>query len=135
MLLGSTRAWVVHGADGIDELSTTGHTKVSECRDGAVSTFYVHPSDFGIAKAEREDLQGGDAATNAAILREIFAGEKGPRRDVVVLNAAVALFIGGKAASVAEGIARAAHAIDSGAVRATLDAMIVASHQTTGRLA
>ena len=71
LLLGSDRAWVVHGADGIDEMSTTGHTKVSECRNGAVSTFYVHPSDFGLPKAERTDLQGGDAAANAAILREV----------------------------------------------------------------
>ena len=67
LLLGSERAWVVHGADGIDEMSTTGHTKVSECRNGAVSTFYVHPSDFGMPKADRSDLKGGDAATNAAI--------------------------------------------------------------------
>ena len=76
-MLGSDRAWVVHGADGIDEMSTTGHTKVSECRNGAVSTFYVHPSDFGLPKAERKDLQGGDAAANAAILRDVFAGEQG----------------------------------------------------------
>src|SRR5918996_1461147 len=80
LLLGSDRAWVVHGADGIDEMSTTGHTKVSECRNGAVSTFYVHPSDFGIAKADRQDLQGGDATVNAAILREVLTATKGPRR-------------------------------------------------------
>ena len=103
LLLGSDRAWVVHGADGIDEMSTTGHTKVSECRNGAVSTFYVHPSDFGLPKAERKDLQGGDAATNAAILREVLAGSKGPRRDVVLLNAGASLFVGGKAPSVREG--------------------------------
>src|ERR671918_521668 len=69
LLLGSTRAWVVHGADGIDEISTTGYTKVSECRDGAVHTFYVHPADFGFRKAAPEDLKGGDAAENAAIVR------------------------------------------------------------------
>ncbi|HKY20921.1 MAG TPA: anthranilate phosphoribosyltransferase [Vicinamibacterales bacterium] len=127
LLLGSKRAWVVHGADGIDEMSTTGHTKVSECRDGAVSTFYVHPSDFGLPKAERTDLQGGNAATNAAILRGVLAGEKGPRRDVVLLNAGASLFVGGKATSVRDGIDRAARAIDSGAGRATLDKMITAS--------
>ena len=77
LMLGSDRAWVVHGADGIDEMSTTGHTKVSECRNGAVSTFYVHPSDFGLPKAERADLQGGDAAANAAILRD---GDRAERR-------------------------------------------------------
>ena len=129
LLLGSHRAWVVHGADGIDEISTTGHTKVSECRDGAVSTFYVHPADFGIPKSERGDLLGGDAATNAAVVREILAGEKGPRRNVVLLNAGAALFIGGKAASVREGIDRAADAIDSGKARATLDAMVAASKE------
>src|SRR6478735_1533141 len=69
MMLGSKRAWVVHGADGIDEVSTTGYTKVSECRDGAVNTFYVHPSDFGIAKAAPDALKGGNAATNAGIVR------------------------------------------------------------------
>jgi anthranilate phosphoribosyltransferase len=125
--LGSERAWVVHGADGIDEMSTTGHTKVSECRNGAVSTFYVHPSDFGIPKAERADLLGGDAAANAAIVREVLAGRKGPRRDVVLLNAGASLFVGGRAASVREGIERAAHAIDSGATSSTLEAMISAS--------
>ena len=127
LLLGSDRAWVVHGADGIDEMSTTGHTKVSECRNGAVSTFYVHPSDFGLAKAERNDLLGGDAATNAAIVQEVLAGRTGPRRDVVLLNAGASLFVGGRAASVREGIERAAHAIDSGAARSTLEAMVSAS--------
>jgi anthranilate phosphoribosyltransferase len=127
LLLGSDRAWVVHGADGIDEMSTTGHTKVSECRNGAVTTFYVHPADFGIPKAERKDLQGGDAAANAAILRDVLAGGKGPRRDVVLLNAGASLFVGDKAASVREGIERAAQAIDSGAARMKLEAMIAAS--------
>ena len=127
LLLGSDRAWVVHGADGIDEMSTTGHTKVSECRNGAVSTFYVHPSDFGIPKAAREDLRGGDAGANAAILHDVLAGGKGPRRDVVLLNAGASLFVGGKAVSVREGIERAAQAIDSGAARSKLDAMISAS--------
>jgi anthranilate phosphoribosyltransferase len=128
LLLGSDRAWVVHGADGIDELSTTGYTKVSECRDGAVSTFYVHPSDFGLPKAERQNLIGGDAAANASIVRDILAGQKGPRRDVTLLNAGAALFIAGKAASVRDGIARAAEAIDSGAASSTLAAMAAASH-------
>ncbi len=127
LMLGSERAWVVHGADGIDEMSTTGHTKVSECRDGAVSTFYVHPADFGIPKAESRDLHGGDAAANAAIVNEVISGEKGPRRDIVLLNAGASLFVGGKAASVREGIDRAAQAIDSGAARTKLEAMIAAS--------
>src|SRR6059058_5605779 len=83
VLLGSKRAWVVHGADGIDEISTTGYTKVSECRDEAVNTFYVHPSDFGIPKSDSAALKGGDAAENAAIVRDVLAGTRGPRRDVV----------------------------------------------------
>ena len=127
LMLGSERAWVVHGADGIDEMSTTGHTKVSECRNGAVSTFYVHPSDFGLPKAVRADLQGGDAAANAAILLAVIGGERGPRRDVVLLNAGASLFVGGKASSVREGIERAAQAVDSGAATTKLHAMITAS--------
>src|SRR3954471_1028219 len=87
VLLGSERAWVVHGADGIDEMSTTGHTKVSECRNGTVSTFYVHPSDFGLPKATPADLAGGSAATNAEIIRSVLAGTQGAPRDVVLLNA------------------------------------------------
>src|SRR4026207_1220100 len=81
-LLGSKRAWVVHGADGLDEISTTGYTKVSECRDGKVNTFYVHPADFGLPKSAPSDLRGGDAAANAAIARRLLAGEGGPTRDI-----------------------------------------------------
>jgi anthranilate phosphoribosyltransferase len=122
-MLGSERAWVVHGADGIDEISTTGHTKVSECRDGAVHTFYVHPADFGIAKAPAGALKGGDADENAAIVTAILGGVQGPPRDVVLLNAGAALFVAGRADSVQDGIARAAAAIDGGEARATLARM------------
>ena len=128
MLLGSARAWVVHGADGIDEISTTGYTKVSECRGSAVHTFYVHPSEFGLPKAAPGDLRGGDAAENAAIVRNVLAGGRGPARDVVVLNAGAALLVAGQAESVAHGIRRAAEAIDCGAAEATLERMIRASH-------
>ena len=124
MLLGSARAWVVHGADGIDEISTTGYTKVSECRDGAVHTFYVHPADFGFRKAAPEELNGGDAAANAAIVRRILDGEHGAPRDVVVLNAGAALFVAGRADSVSVGVKLAGQALDSGAARTTLDRMI-----------
>jgi anthranilate phosphoribosyltransferase len=133
MLLGSERAWVVHGADGIDELSTTGYTKVSECRGGAVNTFYVHPADFGLPKASPADLRGGDAAHNAGIVRAVLDGRGGPPRDVVLLNAGAALFIAGRAESVRDGIARAANAIDAGAAKATLDAMAKSS-QAEARL-
>ncbi len=128
LMLGSTRAWVVHGADGIDEISTTGYTKVSECRDGAVHTFYVHPADFRLAKAAADDLRGGDAAANAGIIHRVLDGARGAARDVVLLNAGAALFIAGRADSIPAGLALAADAIDSGAARATLDRMVRSSH-------
>jgi anthranilate phosphoribosyltransferase len=127
MLLGSTRAWVVHGADGIDEISTTGYTKVSECRNGAVHTFYVHPADFGFQKAAPEELKGGDAAANAAIVRRILDGERGAPRDVVVLNAGAALFVAGRADSVSVGVTLAGQALDSGAAKTTLERMVQSS--------
>jgi anthranilate phosphoribosyltransferase len=127
MMLGSQRAWVVHGADGVDEISTTGYTKVSECRDGAVNTFYVHPSDFGVPKSDSTALRGGDASQNAAIVRGVLAGEHGPRRDVVLLNAGVGLFIAGRVESIREGLAVAGKAIDSGAAQGRLQQMVNSS--------
>jgi len=127
-LLGSERAWVVHGADGLDELSTTGYTKVSESRGDSVQTFYVHPADFGLAKATPESLKGGDAATNAAIVRSVLNGDAGPQRDVVLLNAGAALFVAGQAQTVKAGIATAAAAIDSGAAREVLTKLISVSN-------
>jgi len=121
MLLGSTRAWVVHGADGIDELTTTGYTKISECRDGAVNTFYLHPADFGLPKAPAGSLQGGDAQENARIIQTVLGGGRGPARDVVLLNAGAALFIAGAASSVEDGIAQAWRAVDRGDAKRTLD--------------
>jgi anthranilate phosphoribosyltransferase len=126
-LLGSERAWVVHGADGLDEISTTGYTKVSECRAGAVNTFYVHPGDFGVPKAASADLRGGDAADNALIAREILDGKKGPARDIVLLNAAASLLIAGHSTTVAQGLAVAGEAIDSGRALAVLERLIVVS--------
>ncbi|MEN3338359.1 MAG: anthranilate phosphoribosyltransferase [Acidobacteriota bacterium] len=126
-LLGSERAWVVHGADGLDEISTTGYTKVSECRGGAVNTFYIHPADFGVPKAAPGDLRGGDAAENAAIARAILGGQKGPARDIVLLNAAAALLIAGQSPTIREGIAQASEAIDSGRALGTLEALVAAS--------
>jgi anthranilate phosphoribosyltransferase len=129
LLLGSERAWVVHGADGLDELSTTGYTKVSECRDGAVHTFYVHPMDFGVPKASAPDLAGGDAAENAGIVRGVLNGRKGPARDVVVFNAGAALLVAGTVTSIPDGLRAAAAAIDSGAARATLERMARGSQE------
>jgi anthranilate phosphoribosyltransferase len=127
MMLGSERAWVVHGSDGLDEISTTGYTKVSECRDGAVHTFYIHPSDFGVAKAAPGALNGGDPATNAGIVRSVLDGGAGAARDVVLLNAGAALFVAGRAASVRDGIAQAASAIDRGQAAAALASMATLS--------
>ena len=127
MLLGSTRAWVVHGAGGIDEISTTGHTKVSECRDGAVHTFFVHPGEFGLPKASPSDLRGGDAVANASIVRGVLDGRKGAPRDIVLFNAGAALLVAGRVSSIREGIAQAVVAIDSGAAKDTLDRMVRSS--------
>ena len=123
-LLGSERAWVVHGADGLDELSTTGYTKVSECRNNAVQTFYVHPADFGLPKATPESLKGGDAKTNAAIVTAVLDGVSGAPRDVVLLNTGAALFIAGQADTVRAGVARAAAAIDSRAAAGVLATLV-----------
>jgi anthranilate phosphoribosyltransferase len=128
-LLGSERAWVVHGADGLDELSTTGYTKVSESRGNAVQTFYVHPADFGLAKATPESLKGGDAATNAAIVRSVLNGDAGPQRDVVLLNAGAALFVAGESDTVIAGIAKAAEAVTSGAAFEVLTALASVSNR------
>jgi anthranilate phosphoribosyltransferase len=119
--LGSSHAWVVHGAGGLDELSTLGHTKVSECVGGMVNTFYIHPADVGLPKAKVEDLAGGDAAENAELVRRVVAGEAGARRDIVLLNAGAALFVAGAAASLLEGVKKAAVSIDSGAARHALE--------------
>lgn len=121
--LGAERAWVVHGADGLDEISTTGYTKVSESIDGAVRTFYLHPADVGLAAASLADLKGGTAVENAALLEQLLAGERGPRRDIVVLNAGASLLIAGKADSLREGMALSAAAIDDGRASATLAAL------------
>jgi anthranilate phosphoribosyltransferase len=127
MRLGSERAWVVHGADGIDEISTAGYTKISECRDGAVNTFYLHPADVGLPKASASALRGGDAAENARIIRRVLAGEPGPARDIVALNAGAALFIAGAVPKLSDGIARAMGALDAGDARRTLERMAAIS--------
>ena len=126
-LLGTERAWVVHGADGLDEISTTGYTKVSECRDGAVNTFYIHPADVGLPKASPEALRGGDASRNAAILRNLLNGEPGAARDIVLLNAAAALLVAGVESRLEGGLAKAAEAIDSGRAAAVLDRLVTLS--------
>jgi anthranilate phosphoribosyltransferase len=128
MLLGTSRAWVVHGADGIDELTTAGYTKISECRDGTVNTFYLHPSDVGLPKSPTSALLGGDARENASTIASVLDGARGAARDVVLLNAGAALLVAGAAASVPEGIASAARAIDSGDAKRVLEKMVAISN-------
>ena len=128
-LLGSERAWVVHGADGLDEISTTGYTKVSECSAGAVNTFYLHPADFRIPKAPPEALRGGDASENAAITRAVIGGHRGPARDIVVVNAAASLLIAGRVATILEGVTLAGDALDNGGAARTLDRLVQLSNE------
>jgi anthranilate phosphoribosyltransferase len=130
MQLGSEHAWVVHGADGaggIDEISTAGQTKIFECKDGVVRTFQLHPADVGLPTASLAELKGGDASENARIIVRILAGEGGAPRDVVLLNAGAGLLIAGAAASVQDGVALAAQAIDGGDARRTLDRLVAMS--------
>lgn len=122
--LGAEHVWVVHGHDGLDELTTTGATTVAELKDGTITVFEVTPADAGLTPAKLSDLKGGDAATNASAIRELLAGAKGPFRDIVLLNAAAALIVGGKAASLTDGVALAIHAIESGAARAALAKLV-----------
>jgi anthranilate phosphoribosyltransferase len=119
--LGTDRAWVVHGAGGLDEVSSLGHTKVSELRGGTVNTFYVHPADAGLAVASASDLAGGTAGENAAMVDAVLKGCAGPRRDVVLLNAGAALLVAGRVESLGDGVAMAAQSIASGRARAALD--------------
>jgi anthranilate phosphoribosyltransferase len=121
--LGTEHLFVVHGEDGLDEITTTAATQIGEVRNGAVTRYTLTPEEFGLPWAQMEDLRGGDPAQNAAITRAILAGEQGPRRDIVLLNAAAAICAGGKAASLKEGLLAASHSIDSGQAQAKLSAL------------
>jgi anthranilate phosphoribosyltransferase len=123
-LLGARRALVVHGHDGLDEISICAPTRVSELRDGLVTTYDLHPEQFFGSLADPGALAGADAATNAEITRKILAGEKGPRRNVVLINTAAALMAAGKAASLADGLGLAETALDSGAAAAKLEGLV-----------
>jgi anthranilate phosphoribosyltransferase len=122
--LGAERFWVVHGEDGLDELSLSGPSLVCEAGAEGVHTFVVTPKEAGLTPAPVEALAGGDAETNAALIRAILAGERGPPRDIVTLNAGAALVTAGLAPDLAGGVARAAAAIDSGAAAEKLQALI-----------
>ena len=119
--LGSERAWVVHGDDGMDELTVFATNRVAELDRGAVREFVLDPADHGLRHAERDGVQGGDADFNAERIRAILEGQAGPGRDIVLLNAGAALVVAGVARDPAQGIAQAREAIDSGAARRKLD--------------
>ncbi|KJS39572.1 MAG: anthranilate phosphoribosyltransferase [Rhodospirillaceae bacterium BRH_c57] len=118
--LGAVHAMVVHGADGLDELTTTGVSHVAEFKDGKVTTYDVTPEDAGLPRAHMDALAGGDAEQNAQVIRDMLDGKPGAYRDIVCLNAAAALIVGGRAATLMEGAKLAAQAIDSGAAKAVL---------------
>ena len=126
--LGSERALVVHGSDGLDEITLTGPTQVSELKDGQVSTRQIHPGDFGLQTVSAEALKGGDADCNARILRGVLDGEEGPQRDVVLLNSAAAIVVGGRAEDITAGLEVARESIDSGKARRALDRLVEVSN-------
>jgi anthranilate phosphoribosyltransferase len=126
--LGSKRAFVVHGSDGLDEITITGESKISEVRDGQVLTYYVAPEDFKLKRAPIKEILGSDAEGNAGIIREILSGAGGPRTDVVLLNAAAGIVAGGKARTLREGVELARSSIQSGDAASRLDRLIALTH-------
>lgn len=126
--LGSTRAMVVYGADGLDEFTTTGVSHVAELKDGAITTYEVTPEDAGLPRARLQYLKGGDPETNADALRRLLEGEAGPYRDIVLLNAAAAFMVAGKVKNLKEGVALAADLIDRGEAGRTLKRLVAVSN-------
>ncbi|HVV40796.1 MAG TPA: anthranilate phosphoribosyltransferase [Nitrobacter sp.] len=126
--LGSESAWVVHGSDGLDEITLTGPTFVAALENGNIRAFEVTPEDAGLSRAGGEALKGGDAEANAAALRAVLEGERNAYRDVALLNAAAALIVGGKAKDFKEGVALGARSLDSGAARERLTRLIAVSN-------
>jgi anthranilate phosphoribosyltransferase len=125
--LGSESIWVVHGSDGLDEITTTGPTTVAELKGGKIRTFEISPEDAGLQRAKSDALKGGDAMYNAKALLEVLKGHKSAFRDVAILNAAAALIVAGKADDLKEGAAQAAKAIDTGEAEGRLDRLIKVS--------
>jgi anthranilate phosphoribosyltransferase len=126
--LGSSHVWVVHGADGLDEMTTTGVTHVVELRNGATAAFDVTPEDAGLARASLDALKGGDPAVNAEALRAVLGGARNAYRDIAVLNAAAGLIVAGKAGSLSDGARMAEQAIDEGRAGKTLAALVALSN-------
>lgn len=122
--LGAQHMFVVHGLDGLDEITTTTGTLVAEIQHGHVRQYEIHPRDVGLASATATDLLGGEPAVNAAIIRGLFAGQRGPKRDIVLLNSAAAIFAAGKARDLKDAVVVAANSIDSGAACQKLEALV-----------
>jgi anthranilate phosphoribosyltransferase len=121
--LGTERAWVVHGLDGMDELTTCDETRVAEVKDGKVRGFYMNPADLGLDQARAKDLAGGDAAANAKATLAVLGGAKGPHRDIVLLNASAALLVAGAAPTIQAALPLAAQSIDGGSAAGKLEAL------------
>ena len=126
--LGSERVWVTHGSDGLDEITTTGPTKVVELKNGSIHAFEVTPEEAGLARADPTALKGGDPEHNAEALLQVLDGGDGAYRDIALINAGAALVIAGKASSLKEGVGLGDAAIRSGAARRTLDRLIAVSN-------
>lgn len=126
--LGTEKAWIVHGSDGMDEITTTGPTFVSELSGGEIRSFEVTPADAGLPEAKLADLKGGPPAQNAKALREVLAGAKNAYRDVVLFNAAASLIVADKVTDLKEGVAMAAQSIDSGSAASTLNELVAVSN-------
>jgi anthranilate phosphoribosyltransferase len=136
-MLGLRRALVVHGSDGLDEITITGPTRIAEVREGQVRSYEVTPEEFGLPRATLDEISGGDATRNATLIREVLSGEtfgkKSARRDVVLLNAAAALVAAGRADHLRDAVPLAAKAIDSGAALAKLQALVAFTAANTIR--
>jgi anthranilate phosphoribosyltransferase len=132
-MLGLRRALVVHGSDGLDEITITGPTRVGEVRDGRVHTYEVTPEECGLPRATLDDIAGGDAVLNASLIRDMLAGKKSARRDVVLLNAAAALVAASRADHLRDAVPLAAKAIDSGAAASKLAALVEFSSQSEAK--
>jgi anthranilate phosphoribosyltransferase len=127
--LGSEAAWVVHGSDGLDEITTTGPTTVAKLENGAIRVIEITPEEAGLARARPEDLKGGDGKRNGEALRAVLEGARNAYRDIAIFNAAATLIVAGKAADIADGVEQAARSIDTGAAIARLDALVAVSNR------
>jgi anthranilate phosphoribosyltransferase len=123
-MLGLHRGFIVHGLDGLDEITLTDATRIAEIRDGTVRTYEVTPEEFGMARSTLDEISGGDSTANAVLIRKVFDGDKSPRRDVVLLNAAAALVAAGKADHIGDAIALATQSLDSGGAARKLEALV-----------